>query len=126
MTVDEHAAARTPFAEHVRWSKRPEGARFRRRALAVGARSGGDLLDLGLAKQASDVLERVGVGYARADDARPVVVDYRAGTRTPAIAQLGQVLEDRDELDPLAGRGRSEGVQVAQRRNVRGLVEDEQ
>ena len=40
--------------------------------------------------------------------------------------ELGEVLPDGAELDALAGAGGGEGVEVAERRDVRGFVEHEQ
>jgi hypothetical protein len=44
-------------------------------------------------------LEEVGVGYAREQHARDVVLEYRSGAVSPPPADdLSVVLEDRDEL----------------------------
>ena len=104
--------------------------------LAVGARAEveleplavrGHLLDLFLAQHGTKVVERGAVGDPGAEQPRDVVGHHRLGAvAAPALADLAEVLKDREDLHTLAGRGRGDLAEVGQRRDVGGLVEAQQ
>ncbi len=80
-----------------------------------------------LADQPGEVAERLEVGDARQQHPRAVAVDDRLGLLPVAAAGLREVVEDRDELDVVARRGRRDLREVRERRDVARLVEaDEQ
>jgi hypothetical protein len=55
-----------------------------------------------------------------------MAVDDRLGLLAVARARLGEVVEDRDELDVVARRRRSDLGEVRERCNVAGLIEAQQ
>ncbi len=74
-----------------------------------------------------DVLERLRIRDAGEDHLGAVIRDDRRRVVAPVDGvDLGHVLEDRHELDALTGAGRGERCEVAERRDVGALVEDEQ
>src|SRR3546814_12292214 len=101
-----------PYTAYFRSGERAVGRRLGCRGAAFLAGGGGDLADLRVAEDAGGVVERVGVGDARADELGAVVVDDRQRAGAVALADLGEVLKDRDELDALARRCGREGVEA--------------
>jgi hypothetical protein len=55
-----------------------------------------------------------------------VVVDDRVCFAAPPLVDLGEVLDDRHELEPLAGTGGGDLIEVGKRRDIRRLVEHEE
>jgi len=58
-----------------------------------------------LAGQSREVPQRVEVGHAGQQHPRAMAVDDRLGLLAVAAAGLGEVVEDRHQLDVVAGRG---------------------
>ena len=109
------------LGRHQRPAPHPDRARA-----AAGVHRARRLARLLLAGQSREVAQRVQVGHPRQQHPRAVAVDHGLGLAAVAAARLGEVVEDRDELDVVAGRGRGDLGQVGQRRDVAGLVEAQQ
>src|SRR3546814_2258580 len=88
-----------PYTAYFRSGDRAVGRRLGCRGAAFLAGGGGELADLLVAEDAGGVVERVGVGAARADELGAVVVDdrQRAGAvarseeHTPALQSLMRI-----------------------------------
>jgi len=69
----------------------------------------GDLLDFFVAEDRAEVVQRRAVSDPGAKQARVVVGDQGVGAvAAPALADLTEVLKDRQDLDALAGSGRGD------------------
>jgi hypothetical protein len=79
-----------------------------------------------LADQTTEVAQRVEVGDAGQQHPCAVTVDDGLGLASVAAARLREVVEDRYQLNVVAGRGRRDLGQVRQRRDVAGLVQAQQ
>src|SRR5581483_7139581 len=127
VAVDEDPLSGPHLAEEVLGGEVAVRDRLGGGAAAVGIRGRRVAAYLAFAEELGDVAEGGQVGDAGEDDLGPVVGDdgWRAVAAVDGV-DVGHVLEEGDELNPLPGTGGGEGGELAQGRNVGTLVEDEE
>ena len=104
------------------------------RAPSTGDRAGGSsgaarvgtVGRLLLTGEPGEVAQRFQIGYARQQHPRPVAVDHGFGLLAVAAARLSQVVEDRHQLDVVAGRGGGNLSEVRQRGDIARLIQADQ